>query len=408
MPHPHPGQQWKHGWIPLTAAAAASKNHGRKPGPNSRISALVQEAAAKHKAMGGNVGGKPTGGPSGESRPAGHGERSTGGGNGPAIRSVVARAAEIHKANQERRAADLKKAEASKKPDTPKPPAKASPKSTARSLDDAKAAIKAGDNAKAVNLLTAAMRDASSKEERDAIGKVRADLASKAMGKKPVPAPKPAAKPAPKPAAKPELKPEPKPAKPAKPKLGKKVGEDSRNAPLREGDRVRIIEGKDRGKEGTVTGKGKYGAVKVDVDGKESDMSPANIRSAEAAEASKKAADAIRKAAGRNTPSPETPKPASPGGDGISKVSDDVAEKRIVDAVSDIMPAPGTWVSMTALRRKLGNLDRNQQDRVLRNLLLAGRVDIAPAAIPGDLKPEDHAAAVNIGPKPNHQIRLAR
>ncbi|HEX6990372.1 MAG TPA: hypothetical protein VF151_00740, partial [Gemmatimonadales bacterium] len=37
MPHPYPGQQWKHGWIPLTPGAIHSKNHGRKPGPKSKL-----------------------------------------------------------------------------------------------------------------------------------------------------------------------------------------------------------------------------------------------------------------------------------------------------------------------------------------------------------------------------------
>lgn len=29
MPHPYPGQEWKHGWIPLSPAAKREKNHGR-------------------------------------------------------------------------------------------------------------------------------------------------------------------------------------------------------------------------------------------------------------------------------------------------------------------------------------------------------------------------------------------
>lgn len=31
MPHPYPGQEWKHGWKPVSAAAVLSHNHGRKP-----------------------------------------------------------------------------------------------------------------------------------------------------------------------------------------------------------------------------------------------------------------------------------------------------------------------------------------------------------------------------------------
>ncbi|WP_433364047.1 hypothetical protein [Streptosporangium sp. CA-115845] len=37
MPHPYPGQQWKHGWKPLTPGAVKSKNHGKKPAPGSKL-----------------------------------------------------------------------------------------------------------------------------------------------------------------------------------------------------------------------------------------------------------------------------------------------------------------------------------------------------------------------------------
>ena len=49
MPQSHPGQQWKHGWVPLTAAAARSKNHGRKVGAGSLLARMVAEAAENHK-----------------------------------------------------------------------------------------------------------------------------------------------------------------------------------------------------------------------------------------------------------------------------------------------------------------------------------------------------------------------
>ena len=39
-------------------------------------------------------------------------------------------------------------------------------------------------------------------------------------------------------------------------------------------------------------------------------------------------------------------------------------------------------------------------------MMLAGRVDIEPVAILGDLRPEDHAAAIVIGSTPNHQFRV--
>lgn len=357
MPQPYPGQQWEHDWKPLTPGALKSKHHGKMPQ----------------------------------------------GGNRDVIKRILSEAAATHKANQEKRAADLKpKAEAPKKPapgkastEAPKQStskAPASPKgskSTARSLDDAKAAIKAGDNAKAVNLLTSAMRDASSKEERAAIAKLRADLAAKAMGKKA------------------DVKEASKPAA-AKPKLGKKVGVDSRESPLREGDKVRITTGPNQGKEGTVTGKGRYGAVKVDVDGKESDMSPANIRSVKDAEASKKADDAIRTAAGRNTATPTASKPDTPAGDGNGKVSNAQVEKSVLDALKNTAPAHGKWHLMGQVRSALKGIPRSQQDDVIRRMMLDGKIDLTEIAINNWLSPEEQAAAIQIGPKPNHQIRLAR
>src|SRR5690606_37282554 len=48
LPQPYPGQQWKHGWVPLTPGAARSKNHGKKPGASSALSRLVAEAAETH------------------------------------------------------------------------------------------------------------------------------------------------------------------------------------------------------------------------------------------------------------------------------------------------------------------------------------------------------------------------
>ncbi|MEU8035701.1 phage minor capsid protein [Streptosporangium sp. NPDC049078] len=84
-----------------------------------------------------------------------------------------------------------------------------------------------------------------------------------------------------------------KPPTAAKP--GKKVGVDARNAVLREGDDVTVS-----GKPGRVIGKGKYGAIKVEVDGQERDVSPADVRAvhgAEASKASEKAAAAAATAA---------------------------------------------------------------------------------------------------------------
>lgn len=51
MADTEPGQQWRHGWIPLTAAAAKSKNHGKKPGKNSALSRIIAEAAEAAKTL---------------------------------------------------------------------------------------------------------------------------------------------------------------------------------------------------------------------------------------------------------------------------------------------------------------------------------------------------------------------
>ncbi|MEV0830883.1 MULTISPECIES: hypothetical protein [Streptosporangiaceae] len=37
VPHPYPGQQWKHGWKPLTPAAKKEKNHGRPVKPGTKL-----------------------------------------------------------------------------------------------------------------------------------------------------------------------------------------------------------------------------------------------------------------------------------------------------------------------------------------------------------------------------------
>lgn len=54
------GHEWKHGWIPVSPAAVVSKNHGKKPGPGSKlgkggnqskISGAASSAAAVHGRM---------------------------------------------------------------------------------------------------------------------------------------------------------------------------------------------------------------------------------------------------------------------------------------------------------------------------------------------------------------------
>jgi hypothetical protein len=98
---------WKHGWIPLTAKAARQKNHGSKPGPGSAVSKQMDTA----------------------------------------IRAKTGRA------------------------------------SSGDDIHAATAAIKAGDHAHAVNLLSRAMKNAKTPQERAAIKKQRDALARKIMGR---------------------------------------------------------------------------------------------------------------------------------------------------------------------------------------------------------------------------------
>lgn len=90
----------------------------------------------------------------------------------------------------------------------------------------------------------------------------------------------------------------------------------------------------------------------------------------------------------------------------IKTVSPEEVEDRIREAYAKITPGAGRWAPMTKLRALLTDVDRDLQDDVLRAMMLAGRVDIEPVATSGDLKPEDHAAAIVIGSTPNHQFRV--
>lgn len=48
MPQPYPGQDWKHGWVPVTPQAAVSKNHGRPVKKGGGAARTATKAAPKH------------------------------------------------------------------------------------------------------------------------------------------------------------------------------------------------------------------------------------------------------------------------------------------------------------------------------------------------------------------------
>lgn len=110
--------QWRHNWIPLTAAAARQKNHGHTPGPGSKLAATLKQARK----------GTPSG---------------------------------------------VKNTTSTKQPSKPGP---------STDLNEAAKAIKAGERARAVNLLTRAMNKATG-AQRKAIKAQRDDLARRLMGR---------------------------------------------------------------------------------------------------------------------------------------------------------------------------------------------------------------------------------
>jgi hypothetical protein len=299
LPQPYPGQQWKHGWVPLTAGAARSKNHGRKPGAGSALSRMVAEAAEAHKRM------------------------------------------------QERDRAAQKDAPKSAPPTT-KPASKPAAK-PAKTAPTSKTS-----------------------------------------------------KPAPAKSGTPKTAPAGAPA--AKRKPGKKVGADLRNAPLREGDEVRIVEGPRRGKTGTVTGKGKYGAIQVEVDGERSDYSPTTLRSTADAETSRRADAAIRQAARRPATAPERAAPPRASTATVEQIQSDI--RAVYDQLA---PDTGSWVSLSRIRAKLAEtLPREQVDEALRKLERRPDVNLVPESNQKVLSKADRDAAVNIGDQDKHLIAFLR
>ena len=184
---------WRHGWIPLTAQAAMSKNHGRKPAPGSSLA----KAGAKTESKGPKVGvladgehahvgetveihAGPHEGESGKVSSAfGKGRILIAGKNGKPGFPVQTEHA--HKPGSIPNPA-ARNGDASKAADK-SIRAKAGKMSAADHVTAATAAVKAGDHAAAVNHLTAAMGK-SSGADKAAINKSRDTLTARLMGKK--------------------------------------------------------------------------------------------------------------------------------------------------------------------------------------------------------------------------------
>lgn len=281
MPQPYPGQKWKHGWIPLTASAARSKNHGRPVKRNSAIARLVAEAA------------------------------------------------EIHK-RQQREDAERRQREQT-------------------TVSSARPGV-ARESDMPSRLSTSSTRGGSSGQ---------ASRSAK----------------------------------------GKKVGTDVNGATLREGDEILIINGPDRGKTGRVTGKGRYGAIRAEVDGKEQDLSPANIRSRADMETSRRADAEIRRAAGRAPAQPDRDQQQRAAG---RTPSVEETENRIIESFYELNRGGG-WVSLTRLRDHLGErYPRKVVDTALRRLMRSQKIVLVPESNQKTLTRRDREAAINIGDQDKH------
>lgn len=86
-------------------------------------------------------------------------------------------------------------------------------------------------------------------------------------------------------------------------------------------------------------------------------------------------------------------------------------DQSVRDVVTSLQDAPGGWVAMADVRRKLERehgLDRGQQDIVLRRLATTGdrALNMAPEDNQKTLRDEDHAAAIDLGAGPQHIISL--
>lgn len=120
--------------------------------------------------------------------------------------------------------------------------------------------------------------------------------------------------------------------------------------------------------------------------------------------------------AGKGAGKSDTPKKTGAAGKKMSAGKGDKAaaadqprsvEGRIASAYEKLARSPGSWVGMADLRRELSGVDRETQDKVLKDLSRTGQAFIVPESNRKALRPEDHAAAIRIGGEDNHILQIS-
>ncbi|MBF8185188.1 hypothetical protein ITP53_05420 [Nonomuraea sp. K274] len=87
--------------------------------------------------------------------------------------------------------------------------------------------------------------------------------------------------------------------------------------------------------------------------------------------------------------------------------SDDL-EARIRAAYSRVAAEPGTWVTLTELRRVLGEAPKDRVDEALVRMERLPDVNLVPESNQKTLTPEDREAAVIIGAQAKHLLWIGR
>jgi hypothetical protein len=111
---------------------------------------------------------------------------------------------------------------------------------------------------------------------------------------------------------------------------------------------------------------------------------------------------------------PAGPEPVASGASAASSTpatpavppSEAEIEARIRGAYKQLAGRPGGWVSLTALRPLLGDVEKADVDAVLRRMDRDRRVNVVPEDDQSILTAEDRAAAVKIGGQDNHILAI--